>query len=127
MFCKNCGKAIEQDSKFCPNCGTNLIDELPTPSPHVTGAAVPAQAKPVLPMVVVALVLVIVGAGGYWAWNSKVASDEALHQRGNEELARKATDINTAEIKAAQILLEKHIEAEEAQAQANTQGAARMR
>lgn len=23
MFCKNCGKEIEEDVKFCPECGTN--------------------------------------------------------------------------------------------------------
>lgn len=24
MYCKNCGKPIEEDSVFCPNCGTNV-------------------------------------------------------------------------------------------------------
>lgn len=28
MFCKNCGKEIEDDSKFCPNCGTALNYEV---------------------------------------------------------------------------------------------------
>lgn len=28
MFCKICGKAIEDNSKFCKYCGANLIDEI---------------------------------------------------------------------------------------------------
>ena len=28
MFCKICGKAIEDNSKFCKYCGANLIDEV---------------------------------------------------------------------------------------------------
>ena len=27
MFCKNCGKEIENDSKFCPKCGAKQKDE----------------------------------------------------------------------------------------------------
>ena len=27
MFCKNCGKEIPEDSKFCPFCGCNLQEE----------------------------------------------------------------------------------------------------
>ncbi len=28
MFCKKCGKEIDDNSKFCPNCGANLQDEI---------------------------------------------------------------------------------------------------
>lgn len=28
MYCKNCGKEIPDDSRFCGGCGTNLISEL---------------------------------------------------------------------------------------------------
>ena len=34
MFCPNCGKPLTQDSKFCPFCGTNLLN----PSAHVSAA-----------------------------------------------------------------------------------------
>ena len=136
MFCTNCGKAVEPDTKFCPNCGANQMGESPPSSPTptiaaapvtappVTGSAVPLRAgKPAVWAGIVALVLVIVGGLGYWGWNNKVGNDEAVRKRDLDEVVRKATDINTAEIKAAQILLEKHIAAEEAQA--NSQGTTR--
>jgi len=34
MFCRNCGKPIPDDSKFCPHCGASCsLDETPTTSP----------------------------------------------------------------------------------------------
>lgn len=27
MFCKNCGKEIEENSTFCPSCGAKLVQE----------------------------------------------------------------------------------------------------
>ena len=27
MYCFNCGKEIDDDSEFCPFCGTHLIEE----------------------------------------------------------------------------------------------------
>ena len=27
MYCRNCGKEIDDDVKFCPHCGTNLTQE----------------------------------------------------------------------------------------------------
>ncbi len=30
MFCKNCGKEIEEGVEFCPNCGTNNKEEKET-------------------------------------------------------------------------------------------------
>ena len=32
MYCKNCGKEIEQDSKFCKYCGENIAEDNFTPS-----------------------------------------------------------------------------------------------
>lgn len=32
MYCKNCGKEIEQDSKFCRYCGKNITEDNFTPS-----------------------------------------------------------------------------------------------
>src|SRR5690554_5678452 len=29
MYCKNCGKEIPEHSRFCPECGTNLLLETP--------------------------------------------------------------------------------------------------
>lgn len=31
MFCKNCGKEIADDAKFCPSCGASLVSTLAVP------------------------------------------------------------------------------------------------
>ena len=31
MFCKNCGKDIAADAKFCPSCGTTVAGEAAQP------------------------------------------------------------------------------------------------
>lgn len=89
-----------------------------------------------------ALVLAAVGAVGYWGWSNKVAGEEAAQKVMVEEQARKSASedatrrlaeaeqqrlaaekaAEAAEITAARALLDKHIAAEEAQAQANQQG-----
>jgi len=42
MFCKNCGKEIDSDSKFCPSCG-NPIQKVENPQ---TKEAEVSQTKP---------------------------------------------------------------------------------
>jgi hypothetical protein len=86
---------------------------------------------------VAALVLAVVGGVGYWGWTNKVAGEEATRQLAADEVARKqaADDVaqrlaveeqrrvaaeqaaTIAEVAAAQALLDRHIAAEEAQAQ----------
>jgi len=31
MYCKNCGKQIPDDAKFCQNCGANQTEKTETP------------------------------------------------------------------------------------------------
>jgi len=155
MFCTNCGKAVEPDTRFCPHCGTQQAAETPPPqppppaasrapvaaaSPPVMAAPVQASAgpsrggKPALWAGVGALVLAAVGGAGYWGWSNKVAGDEAAQKLVLEEAARKLADeeqrrlaaekiADAAEITAAQAMLDKHIAAEEAEAQARAQAA----
>lgn len=33
MYCKNCGKQLEDDVKFCPECGTSTNSKTPAASP----------------------------------------------------------------------------------------------
>jgi hypothetical protein len=35
MFCKNCGKKVETDSKFCTSCGNSIENESLKESTHV--------------------------------------------------------------------------------------------
>lgn len=89
-----------------------------------------------------ALVLALVGGVGYWGWSNKVSGEEAVRKLASDESVRKATEAESArkiadeeqrrlaaekaaekaEIATAQALLDKHIAAEEAQAQAGAQG-----
>jgi uncharacterized protein HemX len=70
---------------------------------------------------VVVTVVAILGGVGYWGWNNKVARDEAVQKMASDEAARKVADEQqrrlAAEIKTAQLMLAKHITAEEAEAQ----------
>lgn len=31
MFCKNCGKEVEENAAFCPHCGAKLDESAPNP------------------------------------------------------------------------------------------------
>jgi len=49
--CPNCGKQIEEESKFCPDCGTNFESNTPATNPgtNVTQTTAPAQPQNVSP------------------------------------------------------------------------------
>jgi hypothetical protein len=161
MFCTNCGKSIEPDTRFCPHCGTRQASVFAPPAMEGLAAAAPAAAlastsgpavsrpvpvapapsggvKPAVWAGAVALVLSLVGGVGYWGWSNKVAGEQAAQKVAQEEQARKAAldeatrklddeaqrrvaaekSAEVAEITAAQAMLDRHIAAEEAQAQA---------
>lgn len=120
------------------------FDPSPTPIPMpMAGVAIPGRGgTSALWVGVGALVLALVGGVGYWAWSNKVAGEEAVRKLASDESARKVAEgesarkiadeeqrrraaentADSAEIAAAQALLDKHIAAEEAQAQAGAQG-----
>ncbi|MBK8115494.1 MAG: zinc ribbon domain-containing protein [Candidatus Accumulibacter sp.] len=135
MFCTNCGKAIEAEVKFCPHCGAAQVPpaqpSAPTPSPAappaatksgpaaMSSGALPAR-RPVLWAGAVALLVALASAAGYWGWSNKGSDDVVVRRLADEEQRRVAAEkaAETAEITAAQALLDKHIAVEEAQAQA---------
>ena len=50
MFCKYCGTKLDDDAKFCPRCGANLLNNAtPHTSPAATevGSDVPPHVSPV--------------------------------------------------------------------------------
>lgn len=56
-YCQQCGTQMDDDSAFCPNCGTpSRVD----PKPIVTAPAQQTQAQPA-PILVVAKVFMIIG------------------------------------------------------------------
>lgn len=42
MFCTNCGKQLEEGSKFCPGCGTPVAQGYQDPSGHPSAEERPA-------------------------------------------------------------------------------------
>ena len=36
MFCENCGKSLEESTKFCPSCGFPVFDDLKAEEPDVS-------------------------------------------------------------------------------------------
>ena len=70
---------------------------------------------------VAALVVALVGGGGYWIWsNNEASSADGARKLADSEERRIAAErtAEVAEIAAAQESLDKHIAAEEAQAEA---------
>ena len=46
MFCKNCGKELEEGALFCPGCGTRVQDDAQQPSSAAEGTEAPAAPRP---------------------------------------------------------------------------------
>jgi uncharacterized membrane protein YvbJ len=147
MFCTNCGKVVEAETKFCPKCGARQSDD-PLPSASVQPSQAPASASAARPQpraatpaparrgktaiwaTIAALLVAIMGGVGYWGWSNKLARDEAVQKLTGDEAVRKLADeeqrraaagktpTETTEIRAAQLALARHIATEEAEAQA---------
>ncbi len=45
MFCKNCGKEMEEGTTFCPNCGAAQSNDSPQPNAYASPATHPMDAK----------------------------------------------------------------------------------
>ncbi len=76
MFCVHCGKQISDESKFCVHCGKSRVKTVPVqaaPAHPVQPASPPpppkksGSAKPVILGIIIALIVAIVGIGGYYA------------------------------------------------------------
>lgn len=64
MFCKYCGKEVEDGTKFCPSCGANLLEEEKPAqaAPEVQPAAEPViQGEPKEKVTVAKLIFAIIG------------------------------------------------------------------
>ena len=83
-FCGNCGSQIHEADKFCPGCGAA--------APASVGAAAPNVQPPAPPVTVVqarsgagtriaiaALVILLVGGAGYWAYSAKQNASSKLN------------------------------------------------
>lgn len=43
MLCKKCGKEIQEDTKFCPNCGTKVEKKEETLEDILSGSVKPSE------------------------------------------------------------------------------------
>lgn len=46
MLCKKCGKEIQEDTKFCPNCGTKVEKKEETLEDILSGSVKPSEGYP---------------------------------------------------------------------------------
>ena len=63
MFCKHCGKPVEEDSSFCPHCGKGITKEEPVTVPQTA-----ASKKFGVKLLLVIFLLAIISGGGFWGW-----------------------------------------------------------
>jgi uncharacterized protein HemX len=136
-FCPSCGTPQFSQPRSAPQAGAAAPRSAPiTASPDADAGK---GSKAAVWAGVAALVLALAGGAGYWGWSSKVAGEGAAGKQAAEGQAGKAAaetaksrvaeseqrrvsaeqSAETAEIAAAQALLDKHIAAEEAQALAD--------
>ena len=59
MYCNNCGQAIPDTAKFCPACGMQTIQGVPSPIQSIQTAQVPRKKKKAL-FIVLALIGLLV-------------------------------------------------------------------
>lgn len=146
MFCTNCGKSLEPETRFCPGCGTAQSPQ-PRARPSSRAAASPVTAmsapdgggkggRAAVWAGAAVLALGLAGGAGYWSWSGKTSNQEAVPKPAAQEQAGKAAAedaksraaeaekqrataekaAEAAEIARAEALLDRHIAAEEAQA-----------
>ena len=82
MFCKNCGKALEENAKFCPECGAATSDQ-PAAQATVTHTNGTVQGQPEQKSKLVAGLLgIFIGGLGihnfYLGYTSKAIIDIVL-------------------------------------------------
>ena len=69
MFCTNCGKMLEDGSKFCPNCGMNLgtaaTAQAPTTKVEVNPRVVVKKSNPIRTIVILLVIVSIALFAGY--------------------------------------------------------------
>ena len=89
MFCKNCGNQLPDTAQFCNRCGWRVENAQPTVSaqrppvsPQQPGANAPqyaaAKKKKKFPIlaVIIPLVVIVLGVGGFFGWRALSAAKE---------------------------------------------------
>lgn len=87
MFCKNCGKKIDDDVKFCEYCGavinTLTISNEKSEQSGVTSKKISVKKeinKPLIITIIIAVVVLIAGSAGI------ILFDNYNHEKGDEEI-----------------------------------------
>lgn len=104
MFCKNCGEAIEDGSRFCRFCGAKQIDEPPisqdtahTAAPVVSTPATGRSGKSVLAIIAgLVLLIIVVGALQNPSPTSSTVGDNVVADAGLDTLTDNMTAADAA-------------------------------
>ncbi|MCR5594110.1 MAG: zinc-ribbon domain-containing protein [Saccharofermentans sp.] len=131
MFCKNCGSPIDENTKFCSNCGAVIVpaspppqEAAPAPAPESAGAppekikkekvkkekapkAKKSKARVIVPIVAVSTVAAL-GVGGFFFFNS--AKTRKVRDSYNELCDM--TTLGTQSYLYARVLTERILEAD---------------
>lgn len=101
MFCHQCGTKLEDDCRFCPECGARQdVSDMEASGQEVPGGIAPAWDAPGEPessgppkkggpwmILIVVLVVVLVGAGGFFGYRllAKSGTDKSVKTEENKK------------------------------------------
>ena len=91
--CPHCGASVGEGDAFCPNCGKNLSEPIAADNVEQTveyGEEEESPTKKYLPYILVAIALIAICGGGWWYFNSSKAP-----QSNNEAAVAEAVEADT--------------------------------
>ncbi len=92
MFCMNCGKKIEDDMRFCPNCGTEFADSADTDDTEESSSEEPfykrdltasVNSKLWYKLTYTIVVIIAVACGVYFKWRMSGGHDDEAMEVAN--------------------------------------------
>ena len=114
MFCINCGREIDDNTKFCPYCGSRIDDiEFTGMQAEKSGERNPVDTKgsktPKWPWIVIAVLILSVIIGGILLWRSGMKKEEALREEEaeNEEEETEEKEPETKSVSEYEIVLQR--------------------
>ena len=98
--CPHCGASVGEGDAFCPNCGKNLSEPIAADNVEQTveyGEEEESPIKKYLPYILGAIALIVICGGGWWYFNSSKAP-----QSNNEAAVAEAVDADSVAAEAVE-------------------------